>query len=88
MVASVTGVAALEVLEVVGVEIAIAGGLEEAVDGVDAAALMTSWPEVGALCRVLGTAAGRADGAWIVGGRRLLDAGDAPRDLGIGLGPR
>lgn len=50
-VVSVTGAAALEAL---GVEVAIADGLEAVVAGVDAVAFMTSLPEFGELRSVLG----------------------------------
>jgi UDPglucose 6-dehydrogenase len=59
--------------------------LEEALDGVDAVAVMTAWPEFLEVPALLASA---ARPPLVVDGRRMLDPATVPRYLGIGLGPR
>jgi UDPglucose 6-dehydrogenase len=58
--------------------------LEAAIDGADALALMTAWPEFGEVPRLLARSSPQP---LVVDGRRMLDPSSVERYAGIGLGP-
>jgi UDPglucose 6-dehydrogenase len=75
--------AAEEARKILGERLALAGSLEEALRGAEAAVLVTRWQEFRRVPEVLAALGSRA---VVVDGRRLLDKGSVEQYEGIGLG--
>ena len=65
-------------------EVQLSGTLEQALEGAEGVALMTSWRDFAVVPELL---VGREDQPLVVDGRRMLEPGTVARYAGIGLGP-